>query len=243
MLKTIFDTNIPENPVFPFMSIYHIIPLLIFFLALYIVIKNRDWIKNNEKTIKKVVGILLLIIIGTKHIWYMASDFSYIKEGLPLYLCRLTFIVTIFSFLFNSKKLNFVIVYQGTVGGIMGMLSPDISGYLFPHIFYLIYFSSHILLICASLIVFIADDYEANFSEFKKVLIYNVIFIISVSIINAILGGTNYGFTSYPPKSLTIFSAENLGILYKLLVFLLITFISYISHIIYNTKLLKKLQN
>ncbi len=173
----------------------------------------------------------------------MASDFSYIKEGLPLYLCRITFIITIFSFLFNYKKLNFVIVYQGTVGGIMGLASPDVSGYLFPHVFYLIYFSSHILLICAALIVFIADDYETTFAEFKKVLIYNVIFIVAVSLINIVLGGTNYGFTSRPPASLTIISMENLGILYKLILFLFMTFISYLSHIIYNTKVLKKLQS
>ncbi len=54
MLQKIFDTNIPENPVFPFMSIYHIIPLILFFIAIYLVIKNRDWIKANEKKLNSL---------------------------------------------------------------------------------------------------------------------------------------------------------------------------------------------
>ncbi len=240
-LEPIFTTAPAADNSFPFFSVMHIIPIILAVCVVYAIIINRDKIKQDPKKSKLIMAIIVLVSVAIKQTWYLSSDLSYIKEGLPFYLCRLTFLVTVISFLFNSKKMNFVIIYHGTIGGIMAILVPDTSGYVFPHIFYLNFFFSHTLLLASALVVYICDDYVPSKKEFGKVVLYNLSFVIIVNFINHILG-SNYGYIAHPPLSLSVLNGIDTGLLYKFGVFAVMTILSFIPHILYNLKFVQKMQ-
>ncbi len=228
-----FSNAVLEDRSFPFFSPSHYIPIIITIILIYFLVKNKDYIKAHSNKSRVIVGIILAISIGLKQYWYMTGEMPYIEEGLPLYLCRLTFLITIFSFLTNFRKLDFVIIYQGTFGGLMAILVPDVSGYLFPHFFYINYFLSHALLLCAAVIVLYGDDFVATKTQFRNILIYNFSYVVLVSIINHFLG-TNYGYTSKPPESLSAFHGILSGLTYKFVVFAIISLLALISHLFYK---------
>ncbi len=239
--QTFFSTEIIEDPSFPFFQLPHLIPLLLAVIAIFIFIKNKDYIRENGRKVKLILGSVILVSAILKQTWYIMSDLDYITEGLPLYLCRLTFLITILSFMFNFKKLNFVIIYQGSFGGLVALLSPDVSGYLFPHFFYINYFLSHTLLILAALTVFIADDFIADRKQLTNMLIYNFGFVMIIDIINQLLG-SNYGYTMFPPESLTMLSNMDTGILYKLILFLIMSLFGLFSHLFFKLNFVKGMQ-
>ncbi len=229
-----YFSNTPlEDKSFPFFTSAHYIPIILTILLIYFIVRNRDYIRASSHKVRFILGIILAISIGLKQYWYITSEMPYIQEGMPLYLCRLTFLITIFSFLTNFRKLDFVIIYQGSFGGLMAILVPDVSGYLFPHFFYINYFLTHALLLCAALVVLYGDDFVASKKQFINILIYNFTYVVFVSIVNEFLG-TNYGYTSEPPASLSILNGIVSGIPYKLAVFGIISLLALISHLFYK---------
>lgn len=212
-----FNTIENTNKAFPFFSELHIIPLLIVLAGSYAIITNVDSLKKekNRRIFMISIGILMLSQQILLYTWYNMSSIGFLKDGLPLYLSRITSISIVIAFLTNKKSLNFIIFFIGSLGSVIALSIPDTSGYVFPHIMYIQFFTIHGCMFLATLFLFFVDNYRPDKNEFKKIIKFIIAYSIIISFINGFLGA-NYGYLEHPPASAKIFDLLPPGIIYKL---------------------------
>lgn len=211
-----FTTAELSDKTFPLFSLPHLIPIAIILFLGIIIISNQEnlRIEKNRRKFMISLGILILIQQILLYSWYSASDIDMLKDGLPFYLCRTGSICTVFALITNKKSLNFIVFFIGYLGGLIALLSPDTSGYLFPHVMYTQFFITHGGMLLSALFLRVIDGYVPNRKEFKKITIYILIYSSFVSILNPLVNG-NYGYLESPPKSAHFFSLLPSGLIYK----------------------------
>lgn len=235
MIRHFFSIKPPENPAFPFFSIIHLIPLLLIFSVFVLVCMKKDVLKEskNRRLFMITLGIIMLIQQIFFYSWYMCSGIG-LKEALPLYMCRITALILIYTLFTDTKKLYFIIYFWGLFGATVALLMPDTSGYLFPHIMFVQFFITHGGILTALLFFMVVDDYRPEWNDFLKITAFTIIYALIINIINPLVGG-NYAYFSAPPKSAAFFAALPKGLIYKLGllgILILLSFILYIPFII-----------
>jgi len=215
---TIFFSTLENlDKSFPLFSLPHIIPLFMIMISTYIIIINRKKFENYK--IKRIfmitIAILMLISQGLITYWYSISSIGFLKDGLPLYLCRITSLCIIYSFLTNTRHLNFIIFFIGSLGSTLALIIPDTSGYLFPHIMYMQFFIIHGCMFLTIIFLLFIEHYRPDKIELKKIIYFIFSYSLIVSIVNRIVKG-NYGYLETPPVSASFFEILPAGIIYKL---------------------------
>lgn len=216
-MNKFFNTIENIDKTFPIFSTPHIIPLLIIILLSFTLIINIELLKKpkNRRTLMITIALLVLSQQILISIWYSMSNIGLIKDGLPFYLCRIVNICIIYSFLTNTKSLNFIIFFIGSLGSVLALIIPDTSGYLFPHIMYIQFFIIHGSMFLTILFLLFIDNYRPDKIEFKKIICFIFSYSALVSVLNSIVKG-NYGYLESPPKSASFFALLPPGIIYKL---------------------------
>lgn len=235
MIGDFFSIKTPQNPSFPFFSIIHLIPLFIIFSIFILVYIKKDVLKKtyNRRLFMTILGIIMLIQQIFFYSWYMCSRIG-LKEALPLYMCRITAIIVIYTLFTDTKKFHFIIYFWGLLGATIALLMPDTSGHLFPHIMFVQFFITHGGILVALLFFMVVDGYRPEWSDFLKITAFTVVYALIINIINPLVCG-NYAYFSAPPKSAAFFSALPKGLIYKLGllgILILLSFILYIPFLI-----------
>lgn len=114
-------------------------------IMLLIVILLAYKIKNKQKLLKPalVLGFAGQILLFT---WYVGNHNIFIKEGLPLFHCRISAIMMLVACIFHNDKLLRYFAWLGLIGAIISFAFPDPSKYLWPHVTNLTYTMNHLLL-------------------------------------------------------------------------------------------------
>jgi hypothetical integral membrane protein (TIGR02206 family) len=215
-MEQFFTTAELDNKIFPLFSIHHLIPIFIILLLGALIVSNQEKLRyeKNRRTFMLCLGVLILIQQILLYSWYAASNINMLKDGLPFYLCRTGSICIVYSLISNKKSLNFIVFFIGYLGGVIALLSPDTSGYLFPHVMYVQFFITHGGMLLAALFLRVVDGYVPDRKELKKIIIYILVYSSFVSILNPLVNG-NYGYLETPPKSAHFFSLLPSGLIYK----------------------------
>lgn len=215
-MEAFFTKIHPESATFPFFSVYHIVPLVLTALIIYVMILNREKIKNNQvvNKIRLTIGLIMLTQQVLLYTWYMVSDLNLLQEALPLYLSRVITIITVVCLLFGLKSYNYLVFHIGMLSGAMALLLPDTSGYVFPHVMYTQFFITHAGLLITACFVYFVEDYKPNREDLIKLMNFIILYAVSVSIINYFISA-NYGYMECPPKSANFFKVLPKGLVYK----------------------------
>ena len=151
--------------------------------------------KQNKKLLQ--ISLLLgLFLQAALFIWYSGNPLLFIKEGLPLYHCRLSAIMLAVSYFLKKEKWMRYFAWLGLIGAIIAFSFPDPSPFLWPHITNITYIGSHILLGLTAVIILCQEKTELNM---KDIFLYTVTMNLVISFVNHFMG-SNYGYLKALPK-------------------------------------------
>lgn len=151
--------------------------------------------KQNKKLlqISLLLGLFLQVAL---FIWYSGNPVLFMKEGLPLYHCRLSAIMLAVSYFLKKEKWMRYFAWLGLLGAIIAFSFPDPSPFLWPHITNITYIGSHILLGLTAVIIICQEKTELNM---KDIFLYTVTMNLVISFVNHFMG-SNYGYLKALPK-------------------------------------------
>lgn len=181
-----------------------------------------------------IMGIALFVSSITSPLrTYLAGNFS-IAVDLPFHLCGISaFICSVMPFLKNKQGLFDFVFYTGIIGGIMGILTPQMSDYDGSFYVYFIFYMRHILIF--TMPIYILRNLGLSLTKKSMVRTFVILNILLAFIMpfNFIVGG-NYMYLAEPPQvnnPLIIGEWPYYVIWFEVFVILLLLLLYYLSKI------------
>ena len=216
---------------------------------------SEEWIRNTffsiviilallvgSSYLKKQVNIYITYIMGIALFvssitsplrTYLAGSFS-IAVDLPFHLCGISaFICSIMPFLKNKQGLFDFVFYTGIIGGIMGILTPQMSDYDGSFYVYFVFYMRHILIF--TMPIYMLRNLGLSLTKKSMVRTFVILNILLAFIMpfNFIVGG-NYMYLAEPPQvnnPLIIGEWPYYVIWFEVFVILLLVLLYYLSKI------------
>ena len=169
------------------------------FIALYFIIAFKT---NDEKLpiILKVSSLLVLLMTLANHLILIFIDSWTVTDNLPLHLCSISAIICCFiGFIKKNQILFEFLFYAGIIGGMLSLLTPQITIYKELNFFYIMFYFKHASIITIPL--FMRYNMKLNLSKnscFKAFGLINIILFIIIPINNLL--SSNYLYVSTPPQ-------------------------------------------
>ena len=178
---------------FYILSEYHIYALLTITFGLIIVLWYAKFCNDLEKVNRLRLGLagLLILIEISWHVWALIVGVWHINHALPLHLCSVGAILSIFMLIKRNYSTFEVLYFWGIAGAVQAILTPDLRGYNFPHFHFVWYFASHGMVILAVLWMLIVEKVRPTWSSLRKTVLITILYALVVYPINVVTGG-NY---------------------------------------------------
>lgn len=218
-------------------------------------VMSEEWIRNTffstviilallvgSSYLKKQVNIYITYIMGIALFvssitsplrTYLAGNFS-IAIDLPFHLCGISaFICSVMPFLKNKQRLFDFVFYTGIIGGIMGILTPQMSDYDGSFYVYFVFYLRHILIF--TMPIYMLRNLGLSLTKKSIVRTFVILNLLSAFIMpfNFIVGG-NYMYLAEPPQvnnPLIIGEWPYYVIWFEVFVILLLLLLYYLSKI------------
>ena len=221
-----FFTNKPSPINFMTFGPVH---LLILFMALIISIFIFRRIGEN-RGIELFIGCILIFQQIILYSWYFISNYNSIKEGLPLYHCRIAIIFLGSGLIFKSRNLIKLGSYLGIFGSIGALLFPGLDPFSFPHITQFSYFIGHLFLLWGSIYSLAVKKVGMSKLDLNNSLIFINIYHVLMYNLNRYIN-SNYGYMNSPPFHIGIYLPP---LLYGLLVIIVFSVVLVGEYILIN---------
>ncbi len=181
----------PEAAYVEIFGSHHLIYLAFCIIFVAFFIKNHKYVKQNSNTIRKIfLGLLAFQQIFLLYGWYATCTPNFITEGLPLHLCRVASVLTIF-YLIKQKQILIDILSYFSAFAISSLIYPS-QVYNFAHISGLSYMINHLITVLIPIFAFISTGWFPSWRSCKRAIIGYTVFFISILIINPILGSSYF---------------------------------------------------
>lgn len=218
-------------------------------------VMSEEWIRNTffstviilallvgSSYLKKQVNIYITYIMGIALFvssitsplrTYLAGNFS-IAVDLPFHLCGISaFICSVMPFLKNKQGLFDFVFYTGIIGGIMGILTPQMSDYDGSFYVYFVFYMRHILIF--TMPIYMLRNLGLSLTKKSMVRTFVILNMLLAFIMpfNFIVGG-NYMYLAEPPQvnnPLIIGEWPYYVIWFEVFVILLLVLLYYLSKI------------
>jgi hypothetical integral membrane protein (TIGR02206 family) len=171
--------------------------LTAYFTSIWFAKKSQD--QNKVEKVLKFIAYSILLFFPLHLIFYIfvLRSFNF-KWDLPiLQICGL---VSVFLslFIFTKKAIYFKLVYfWGLSAMLTSFLAPDLRDN-FPHIFYFLFWGSHIVIISVLAFVFKLRAVKISYIDIWQAFFIFLIYVFLIYPINHILNA-NYGFVREIP--------------------------------------------
>lgn len=190
---------------FSILSEYHIYALLTISLTLILILWFTRYC-NDQQTVKRLrVGLasFMILVEISWHVWAVSVGVWHVNHALPLHLCSVAAILSIFM-LFNRNYSIFELLYfWGFAGAVQAILTPDLRGYNFPHFHYIWYFTSHGAVILAVMWMLIIEKVRPTWHSLRKTVLITILYACIVYPVNMFTGG-NYMLLMQKPAVPTL---------------------------------------
>lgn len=161
----------------------------------------------SKSTMKKVwlYGIVTILIVCeiSLYIWNTINSNWSILYSLPLQLCSISLIMSIFMLLSRSYALYEFLYFAGMGGAIMALVTPELR-FTFPHFIFFHFFIGHAAIITACLYMTFIMKYRPTLKSVMRTMLWLNILLIPIFIVNAITGA-NYMFLMRKPSTASLF--------------------------------------
>ena len=172
--------------------------ITIFFTCLYFYMSYR--VENQKlELFLKSSSIIIFGMTLAYHIILASSGSWTLKEDLPLHLCSITAFICCIIFFVKKKQFLFeFLFYCGVIGGLVSILTPQITLYNDNYFFYVMFYFKHASIIVIPLVIMYRLKMKlGKYSWLKAFGGINVLLAI-VMPVNSMLG-SNYLYVAEPP--------------------------------------------
>ncbi len=209
-------------------KVYSLMTVIFIILPIIIPLKYNEKAKYN---IAKVFGGFIILELILFYLYHYYNNIFSLQESLPLHLCRIMWIISLFA-IFKKSNTSFEMLFHiGIFGSFYALLTPDLAN---DANFFLTfnYYFTHGGIIFVALYCLINLGMRPRNNSWFNVIFYVNILAFFISIINYIIG-SNYMYLSSKP------GVENpllfLDWPYYILIFEIgLFFHSFLIHILYN---------
>jgi hypothetical integral membrane protein (TIGR02206 family) len=204
-------------------------------VIIFVLLVGSSYLKKQVNIyITYIMGIALFVSSITSPLrTYLAGNFS-IAVDLPFHLCGISaFICSVMPFLKNKQRLFDFVFYTGIIGGIMGILTPQMSDYDGSFYVYFVFYMRHILIF--TMPIYMLRNLGLSLTKKSMVRTFVILNILLAFIMpfNFIVGG-NYMYLAEPPQvnnPLIIGEWPYYVIWFEVFVILLLLLLYYLSKI------------
>jgi hypothetical integral membrane protein (TIGR02206 family) len=182
----------------------HLIALgLIFIFCLSFLYIRNIWERKEKKRFRYILALILFFNEIAWHGWAAYWGVWTIQTMLPLHMCSVVVWLTMYMLLTNSYQLYEISYFLGIGGALQALLTPDITGYGFPHFRAFNSFLAHGLLVAVPVYMTLVEGYRPTWASFKRIFIWANIYMIFIFFLNLMIG-SNFLFIAYKPNFPTL---------------------------------------
>ena len=172
--------------------------ITIFFMLCYFFIgfKIKD---KHIKTFMKISSLLVLFMTLSNHIILLINDSWTLKSNLPIHLCSVSALICCFIGFTKKNQLLFeFLFYAGIIGGLLSILTPQITLYNEYYFFYIMFYFKHASIIAIPL--FMRYGLNMKLTKFSWLKVFGLVNLLLLFVlpINALID-SNYLYVSRPP--------------------------------------------
>ena len=191
-MKELFAPNTSKSA-FYILSEYHIYALVGVFLFLALVLWYSKVCNDTKKLNRLRVGLasFMILVEISWHVWALVVGVWHVNHALPLHLCSVGAILSIYMLLRRRYSIFEVLYFWGIAGAVQAILTPDLRGYNFPHFHYFWYFTSHGMVVLAVFWMLIIEQVRPTWNSLRKTVLVTILYALVVYPINLVTGG-NY---------------------------------------------------
>jgi hypothetical integral membrane protein (TIGR02206 family) len=203
--------SVTEMTDFSFLSMPHVVTLVIFFLTCFLFVYYRKQLQEYQPIIKWTLFSILLLSEVSYHLWRVLTG-QWEVADFPIQVCSLSTFIALFLFFKNNKKVFNLLYFIGIIPPILSMVTPDIV-YQFPHYRFLKYFIHHSAIPITVLYFILFEGYRVpKKAVLSSFLTLNII-AVPVFFLNKMLD-TNFFFLANPSETKTLLWFFGSGIKY-----------------------------
>lgn len=192
------------GPPFELYGTGHIIALTVITLACFSFVCFRNvWGEREKKIFRHSVAIFLIVDELSWHAWAVYWGIWSFRTMLPLHLCSLMVWLSAYMLFTKDYSIYEIVYFLGIGGAAQALLTPDASGYGFPHFRALQTFIAHGLLVAVPVYMTVVEGYRPTMQSLKRVFIWTNIYMLPVFILNLLIG-SNYLFIAHKPQFPTL---------------------------------------
>jgi hypothetical integral membrane protein (TIGR02206 family) len=181
----------------------HLLALTIIALAGLSLPSLRRWNEHQRLIFRYSMGIFLIIDELGWHVWAVYWDIWTIQTMLPLHLCSLMIWLSAYMLITKNHAIYEVAYFLGIGGALQALLTPDASGYGFPHFRAFQTFIAHGLLVLIPVYMTVVEGFRPTLQSLKRVFIWTNLYLIPVFFLNLLIG-SNYLFIAHKPAFPTL---------------------------------------
>jgi len=182
----------------------HILALAaITLLCLSFLYFRNVWGEREKKRFRYTLALILFLNEIAWHIWAMYWGVWTVQTMLPLHLCSVVVWLSMYMLLTRNYSLYEICYFLGIGGAMQALLTPDITGYGFPHFRAFNTFLAHGLLVAVPIYMTLVEGFRPTLSSFKRILLWSNLYMIFVFFLNLAIG-SNYLFIAYKPDFPTL---------------------------------------
>ena len=172
--------------------------ITVFFMLSYFFIgfKIRD---KHVITFMKISSLLVLLMTLSNHIILLINDSWTLKSNLPIHLCSVSALICCFIGFTKKNQLLFeFLFYAGIIGGLLSILTPQITLYNEYYFFYIMFYFKHASIIAIPL--FMRYGLKMKLTKFSWLRVFGLVNLLLLFVlpINALID-SNYLYVSRPP--------------------------------------------
>ena len=172
--------------------------ITVFFMLCYFFIGFK--IKEKHiKTFMKISCLLVLFMTLSNHIILLINDSWTLKSNLPIHLCSVSALICCFIGFTKKNQLLFeFLFYAGIIGGLLSILTPQITLYNEYYFFYIMFYFKHASIIAIPL--FMRYGLNMKLTKFSWLKVFGLVNLLLLFVlpINALID-SNYLYVSRPP--------------------------------------------
>ncbi|HNT26445.1 MAG TPA: TIGR02206 family membrane protein [Anaerolineales bacterium] len=152
------------------------------------------------------VGLAMVILVNEIfwHAWHAAYGLWSVRTLLPLNLCNLMVLCSVYTLL-SKKQLAYEFTYLlGIPAAVQVLITPALGQYGFPHILFFQIFISHGGIIVAALYLTLGESMRPrSWGAVGRVAGLSILYALFIFGLNQVLG-SNYLFLAYKPPAATL---------------------------------------
>ncbi|MGD8189904.1 TIGR02206 family membrane protein [Brevibacillus ginsengisoli] len=193
-----FSYELTGEP-FRLFSLPHLVALAVCLAVSILIYLFRKRLQETitDRLVRYILAGLLLLTEIFFQLWHLWTGYWSSAYTLPLQLCSVSLLFSIWMLLTNSYRLFEITYFIGLGGAASAMFTPELF-YPFPHVRFFHFFIAHAAIIWASLYMTWVKQYQPTLvSIWKTMGLLNGLLVVAL-IVNKGTGG-NYMFVSHKP--------------------------------------------